>query len=73
MTDLDHAFLTRLRRATEEAWREGSGGWVPGTRWTGGIDVDALERPMRISDTGEIAGIPFWGELVEHTAGGPVG
>lgn len=46
---LDDLFLARLRTATEQAWREGCGSWVPGTRWTGGIDVDALEQRLGVA------------------------
>ena len=46
---LDDDFLTWLREATERKWRAGAGSWVPGTRWTGGIDVGALERRLGVA------------------------
>lgn len=46
---LDDDFLTWVRVTTERAWQRGAGSWVPGTRWTGGTDVAALERRLGVA------------------------
>ena len=51
---MDDDFLFWLKDVTERAWRDRVGSWVAGTRWTGGADVDQLERRI---------GMPFPTEL----------